>query len=210
MSEEHKSRERILEAARREFAGKGFSGASLRTIAGDAGVTTGSLYWHFRNKEELFDAVVGEHYDFVMNVYRDWAERFFSMSPEEQKKIGGDIGNECIYEMLEYIYQHRTDFKILIDGSAGTRYENMQHELTEAEIESTHRFAQHMEDLGYRGRKILPELEHILVSGMFAGLFELVKHDIPLETARECARGVHDFHTAGWKCLLNIPEEDYS
>lgn len=84
----------------------------------------------------------------------------------------------------------------------------MLHELTEAEIESTRRFAQHMEDLGFKSRQILPELEHILVSGMFAGIFELIKHDIPFEKAKECAIGVHDFHTAGWKYLLNIPEED--
>lgn len=208
LSEEEKSRDKILKAARKEFLVKGFQGASLRTIARDAGVTTGSLYWHFKNKDELFDAIVGEHYAFVMNVYQNWVDRFFAMTPEVQKSNGGDIGNSCIFELLEYVYQHKTDFKILIDGSAGTKYENLLHELTEAEIESTRRFARQMEDLlGFKSRNILPELEHILVSGMFAGIFELVKHDIPIGTARECAKGVHDFHRAGWKYLLNIPEE---
>ena len=50
---EELSKERILQAAEEEFLKKGFQKASLRNIAKIAGVTTGSLYWHFKNIEEL-------------------------------------------------------------------------------------------------------------------------------------------------------------
>ncbi len=208
MSKEEKSREKILMAARKEFLEKGFSGASLRRISKEAGVTTGSLYWHFKNKEELFEFIVGGHYDHIIKLYEEGVNRVFGMTPEEQKLFTGDVGKACMLEMLEYMYQYKTEFKILIDGAAGTRYENMIQQLTEAEIHATQRFIRHMRKLGFEGRRIRPELEHILVSSMFSGMLELICHDIPFETAGECAIGLHDYHNAGWMHLLNIPDKD--
>lgn len=50
----------IVDAARRVFAKAGLEGASIRAIAEMAGCTTGAIYPHFRSKEELFAAVLGE------------------------------------------------------------------------------------------------------------------------------------------------------
>jgi AcrR family transcriptional regulator len=44
----------LLAAAAQVFARKGFAGASLEEIAEVAGYTTGALYYHFANKQELF------------------------------------------------------------------------------------------------------------------------------------------------------------
>lgn len=46
--------ERILAAARREFAAKGFSGASTNVIVRECGIAKGSLFNYFRGKEGLF------------------------------------------------------------------------------------------------------------------------------------------------------------
>jgi AcrR family transcriptional regulator len=49
----------ILDAAERHFAERGFSGASVREIAADAGLKNqASLYHHFRNKRALYEAVL--------------------------------------------------------------------------------------------------------------------------------------------------------
>lgn len=52
------TRNGILDAAERVFAERGVSGTSLEDIARAAGVTRGAIYWHFRNKGELFSAMV--------------------------------------------------------------------------------------------------------------------------------------------------------
>ena len=44
-------------AARERFARDGYAATSLDAVAADAGVTKGSLYHHFANKLELFEAV---------------------------------------------------------------------------------------------------------------------------------------------------------
>ncbi len=50
----------ILDAAARFFAQKGFGDASMRDIAGAAGMLPGSLYYHFASKEDLLVAVYAE------------------------------------------------------------------------------------------------------------------------------------------------------
>jgi len=50
-------RNRILEAALKVFAAKGFKGATNKDIADAAGVTPGLIYWYFKNKEDLFFAL---------------------------------------------------------------------------------------------------------------------------------------------------------
>ena len=48
----------ILDAAERVFYDKGVANASLEEIAAAAEVTRGAIYWHFKDKAELFDAMM--------------------------------------------------------------------------------------------------------------------------------------------------------
>jgi TetR/AcrR family acrAB operon transcriptional repressor len=52
------TRDRILDAAERVFSRRGASRPSLEDIAAAAGVTRGAIYWHFRNKADLFAAML--------------------------------------------------------------------------------------------------------------------------------------------------------
>jgi AcrR family transcriptional regulator len=53
-------REQILEAAMRAFARKGFTRATNKDIAQEAGVTAGLIYHYFENKEAVLKAIVEE------------------------------------------------------------------------------------------------------------------------------------------------------
>jgi len=53
------TRNRILDSAEQVFMEKGVSNTSLAQLAEAAGVTRGAIYWHFRNKADLFDAMMG-------------------------------------------------------------------------------------------------------------------------------------------------------
>lgn len=52
------TRETILDAAEKVFHEKGVAHASLEEIAQAAGCTRGAIYWHFKDKAELFDAMM--------------------------------------------------------------------------------------------------------------------------------------------------------
>ncbi|MET4697458.1 TetR/AcrR family transcriptional repressor of mexAB-oprM operon [Constrictibacter sp. MBR-5] len=52
-----RTREQLLDAAESLFLEKGVSRTSLEEIARAAGMTRGAIYWHFRNKSDLFQAM---------------------------------------------------------------------------------------------------------------------------------------------------------
>ena len=51
------TRQRILDAARDVFLARGVSRTSMEQIASHAGLTRGAIYWHFKNKPEIFHAI---------------------------------------------------------------------------------------------------------------------------------------------------------
>ena len=52
------TRSAILDAAERLFHERGVAVTSLQDIAQAAGVTRGAIYWHFKDKADLFDAMM--------------------------------------------------------------------------------------------------------------------------------------------------------
>ena len=53
-------RRQIIDGARRVFINMGFDAASMKDITREAGVSKGTLYVYFENKERLFAAIVDE------------------------------------------------------------------------------------------------------------------------------------------------------
>lgn len=51
------TRQHILDVAMRLFSQQGVSSTSLAEIAQAAGVTRGAIYWHFKNKSDLFGEI---------------------------------------------------------------------------------------------------------------------------------------------------------
>ena len=51
------TREQLLDAAERVFRDRGVTRTSLAEVAAEAGVTRGAVYWHFRDKADLFAAM---------------------------------------------------------------------------------------------------------------------------------------------------------
>lgn len=54
------SRERILQAAARLFRERGYKGSTVRDIAQAVGILSGSLFHHFRTKEEMLIEIMRE------------------------------------------------------------------------------------------------------------------------------------------------------
>ncbi len=56
--EAEQTRLRLIDLALKEFLDKGMEESTLEGIAERAGVTRGAIYWHFKNKNDLFDALL--------------------------------------------------------------------------------------------------------------------------------------------------------
>lgn len=57
------TRTNILKAGMQVFLRKGFAASTIDDIAQEIGMTRGAVYWHFKNKEDLFYHLCNEQYE---------------------------------------------------------------------------------------------------------------------------------------------------
>src|SRR3954468_9793820 len=92
-----KSRGAILKAAVAEFAGEGVAGARTDAIARSAGVNKALLYYYFKDKEALYEAVLDE----VFSGVRAAIHHALSQDAPPRKKLAAYIGAH-----FDYIASH--------------------------------------------------------------------------------------------------------
>lgn len=62
-------RQAIVEIAARMFAEKGFIGTTIRDIAQEADILSGSLYHHFSSKESIADEIIAAYWSDLLECY---------------------------------------------------------------------------------------------------------------------------------------------
>ena len=194
--------EKIHEAAMAEFLDKGFQGASLRKIVKNAGVTTGAFYGYFSSKEALFASIVEPHAAALMGRFMEAQTSFAELPEQEQPEHMGLESSQCVHWMVDYICRHREPVKLLLCKAEGTSYEHFVHNMVEVEVEYTLRYMDVLRRLGREVPELSQSLCHIIASGMFNGLFEIVVHDMPKEQALRDVEQFRTFYTGGWLKLM--------
>lgn len=194
--------DRIHAAARDEFLAKGYQAASLRNIVKTAGVTTGAFYGYYDSKEALFAALVDEPYRHVLETYRTAVFGFEALRPEEQVTQMGQVGKNCMQELLVYMDARRPVFHLILQGAEGTPYAGLIDELVAMEVAATERYCEVLRSLGSAVPQIDPRLEHMLVTGMMNAYCEVILHDMPLADAQRYVEELGNFYTAGWLKIM--------
>ena len=194
--------EKIQQAALAEFLDKGFLGASLRQIVKNAGVTTGAFYGYFSSKEALFNAIVEPHAAALMGRFMEAQTTFAELPEKEQPEHMGLESGRCVDWMVDYICAHREPVKLLLCCAEGTSYEHFVHNMVGVEVEYTQRYMEVLRRLGRDIPVLDKSLCHIIASGMFNGIFEIVVHDMPRDQAMRDVDQLRAFYTAGWSKLM--------
>lgn len=92
------TRQKILEAALKQFAHRGYSGASVQAIVDSAKVTKPTLYYYFANKAALYKALVDSAHDERFRLMQEAAEKGETL----QKKLV-----EILRVLFEFMNGHR-------------------------------------------------------------------------------------------------------
>lgn len=203
-SEEGSTKENILNAAKIEFLNKGFLNASLRNIVKEAGVTTGAFYRYYETKEALFNELVQEQAEYVLNLYSSTLSNFEELPSSKQNTHMKDISEKCMLHILDYIYDNLENFKLIIKCSEGTSYVNFIHKLVEKEVLSTLKYVDLLKKEQYEIPYISKDFCHIIASGLFSGMFETIIHDMPKEEGIMYLKQLMEFYSAGWSKILGI------
>lgn len=194
----------ILECAKEEFMQKGFADASMRTIAEKAGFTTGMLYSRFADKNELFSALVKEGADKLYSYFSDVQEEFAEFPATQQVAEMQTYTSSKMRTVIDIIYEYFDTFKLIVCHSAGSSYDRYIDRMIEYETDSTERFMRVLQENGTSVKTVRRDINHMLASALFNGIFEVVAHDFLKEDALEYVNAVCDFFFAGWQRLLGI------
>ena len=194
----------ILETAKRHFLNDGLTGASLRKIVKDAGLTTGAFYKYYPTKEALFNALTDPYLEHIYEIYDQVIAEFEKLSADDQTKNMASISDEGMEEMLNYVYDHYDNFKLLLKCGDSGKYEDFIHGMVDREIKSSHRYLEKMKEEGVEVPAVDDSLMHMIYTGFFSSIFQIIEHDIDRITAKENIKQLKQFNIGGWERLWNV------
>lgn len=194
--------ERILSCAKAEFLDKGYTDASLRTIAAAAETSTNSIYVRFQDKEGLFSAIVEPVLNEMIERFVKIQETFHRMDRAEQAAQMPDYADGGTMELVEYMYDHLDEFRLLLDASYGTRFHNFVDELVRIEVEYTYKYMEAVGSTAQLGDATTQRLLHIVTTSRFESIFEIIHHGMSLEEAREYIGLLSRYHRTGFLAVF--------
>ena len=199
---EYKKRELLIEAAKKEFLEKGYNKASLRTICSKAGVTTGALYFFFENKAELFAAIVDEPLKGLKKlVATHFKEDSMYMSNiASLSEIELDHSDESDM-FIEYIYDYRDNFMLILNSSENTVYENCVDEFVDMLEKATPKMLS-----GMKGYTCDEYMSHWMSHLTIDAFINVIKHVEDREEAKRRMRPILNYLVKGWVELVMVKE----
>ena len=199
MSKSEDTKRLILDTAKKEFSEKGYNDASIRKISKSAGLTTGAIFRYYPDKNSLFSALVAPVANHLLETYKTGGSLGFDSLTEGSPEQIWDISKKILDDLVEYVFENKDVFHLLIDKSAGSSYENFVDLLIEEEEKQTYAFQQEMLKLGYKCRPLERKEIHILMSAQYHAFFEIVRHRLEKEEAIELVHLISDFFSRAWK-----------
>lgn len=113
----YKTKEKILKVAEKLFAEKGFNGTSIDKIAKTAGVNKGLIYYHFKNKKDIFVSI-------MKNIINEIKQSVHLSVPEEVSEVDDRQLQRKIKAEIEFCRQRKKIILVMmmealkVDGDA--------------------------------------------------------------------------------------------
>ncbi len=193
---------RILDSAREEFLKRGFIKSDLKTICDNAGVTTGAVYKRYKGKEELFSAVVGDVVRALDSFLENRAGTDFSTLKDDEIRDSWIMNYDSMIPMFRMLRSYGNDFKILIDKSAGTRFEKFSHDYVIKLSKAYELFYLEAYKRGIAREKVNLDEIHILLTSFWSSICEPFVHDMTEKQMEEHCHMMCRFFN--WAAVIGI------
>jgi TetR/AcrR family fatty acid metabolism transcriptional regulator len=168
-----RTRERILAAATRVFARRGFHGSRVSDIAEEAGMAYGLVYHHFRNKEEILAAIYAEKWGEYIAYLIELSHRPLSFADRMARLV----------HFWVRIFRQDPDLMTVIINEITRSYEFMEsHDI--ATVLAAFDAIQVIVDEGLRSGEVRPGVDARLATYMVLGTAEMVLSGYVLGTLR--------------------------
>ncbi|MBB6622862.1 TetR/AcrR family transcriptional regulator [Clostridium gasigenes] len=118
----NKTKKAIFDSAIKVFSSYGYEGATVEEVAINAGVAKGTLYYHFKGKEDLFNFIIKEGINFIKE---EVLEAVIGIKdPIEKMKISATV-------QLKYVYENKDLFRVIMSQMWGiaSRHKEMREQV---------------------------------------------------------------------------------
>lgn len=205
MKADRETKEKLILSAKSEFMEKGYNKASLRKICENAGVTTGALYFFFKDKADLFSSIVEEPFQLLCNIikehFREDVEMLENPTPYEQQDGDHD---ELVAALIHHIYENRDTFLLLLTKSEGTVYENCTDKLVDI-MEQSYRLMAERMLTQLKDMKISVYMLHWLTHMQIDSFVHMITHENDEKKALKHMQKIMDFIVKSWIELTFVP-----
>nr|WP_269322343.1 TetR/AcrR family transcriptional regulator [Paenibacillus sp. FSL R7-0331] len=191
-----------MQCAQAEFLKKGFAGASMRSIAQQAGMTTGAIYRYFPDKNSLFEALV----DPVIAGFKQKLEAAANQQTAHlntQQILPEYADTEQMLNLfIGYIYEHFEAFDLLVNSSAGSSRADYVDALITLDVNMTRSYLEEMTTLSLPLPDHLTRYLPLLIEQSYRQLLEVVVSRMTREESQHYLELLMPFLYAGWSTVL--------
>lgn len=202
MKADRETRELLMESGKKEFLEKGYMKASLRKICADAGVTTGALYFFFKDKEDLFGAIAEpplKELTAILNEHFSADVEAISQAPMPDELNAHEFVDHdgFVMRFVHQVYSNYDAFILLLTKSQGSKYENCVDSL----VETIEQFYLAMsEEIGaHYGARVNRYMLHWLVHMIVDSFIHLITHECDEKKAAQYMTKIMTFIIEGWQ-----------
>ena len=183
--------------------------ASLRTIAANAGVTTGAMYRHFKDKDAFFCALVDDAIDAATKavMMADVSHHLDLQNIVSKEHFEKE--NELTNDLLNYIFDNFDAFTLLLTKASGSTHENFQEEICNLHTKKCEETFNWMYKNGISTKKIDKMTVHFIASTIINAFVEIITHKMTKKTAFQYIENITEFTRYGMMHMMGIPCEHH-
>ncbi len=194
-------RQKIMDAGRKEFSRKGFTKASMRSIATQVGVGVGNLYHYFPSKDSLFCAVLAP----ITSSFYSMFDRHHGKYADALDMIREEYLFSAVSEYMNLLRGNRTLMKILFFGAQGSSLEHFKSEFTDKATEQVKIwFKDNKTKHPHMNIRVSDFMIHLHTVWMFTMFEEILMHKITVDEMQQVVEEYIKFEINGWKHILEI------
>ncbi|PFA67138.1 TetR family transcriptional regulator [Bacillus sp. AFS015802] len=102
--EQELTKDMIMSAARELFRKKGYQQVSIRQVASELGYSHGSIYYHFKNKADLFYAIIETDFKLLDR----WLDDVMNLNMDNQGKL-----REVLSAYIRFGLTHKSQYEMM-------------------------------------------------------------------------------------------------
>ena len=206
MKDKEATKKRILEEGKKAFIEKGFEGAYLRDIAKAAGVTTGAIYGHYKDKDALFVDLIRPILDGFIKILRNSQVKYRELDDSKLRKNPMHLHSHD--ESIDYIYDNLDEFLLLLKFSHETSMKDWFKDFNDEETKAAKSFQDKWKSAGLLLLDVNEEFISIISASFFQSIFEAVQRGFGREETKSFSRTLSIYYTGGWKALAEHQAND--